>query len=447
VEEICPESVEVACGRPVTYCLAGVEPGPADVRLQLGGNLLTGAAGLSAVAVGRLSSLEEDTLNVLAAIYGSDLAVKRGYGEGFVRDIRLGVEVSNRQAFEAIRADLQYALWVLSSDNWTVEFIARAGAGEATHEWPRGLGRTLLFSGGLDSYAAATEYVSQGEPLRLVSHVTQNRVIGETQEALYGRLQGLAKTPLERTAIRVSGRTRKGWPFPQDQEREDTQRTRSLLFLGLASLVARRTGFDEIVAIAENGQMAINLPLTAARVGPFSTHTAHPEFLALAEGLFSALLNHRFTIRNPYVYLTKSEVIDRIPDGECRAGIVETVSCWRASRVGPSRHCGDCVPCLVRRFALESRGIAQAEYARDLLREDIGRLDQFDPGKRNLVEMIEFSKRILRKAPLGSQAVVEEFPDIAGVGIQIEEAVGVYARFATETMNVLAQYPGVAGIL
>jgi 7-cyano-7-deazaguanine synthase in queuosine biosynthesis len=354
----------------VKYCAAGLDADEADLRLEFGGNLFTGAAALTD-AFGKLTSLEDDTLNVLASIYGSDLAFKRGYGEGFVRDIRLTVAVRNRQAFEGVREELEYALWVLSNDNWTVEFANREGVGEGARDWPSGGGRTLLFSGGLDSYAAAAEYVAERSPLCLVSHVTQNRVVSGAQEALQRRLGALAESELRRIAVRVSGRKTRTWAFPQDQEREDTQRTRSLLFLGLAALIARRTGFDEIIAIAENGQMAINLPLTAARIGPFSTHTAHPEFLRLAEGLFRSLLGYPFAIRNPYVYLTKREVIARIPRA-FQDGIGDTVSCWRASRVGVLRHCGDCVPCLVRRLALEAGGIVLAEYARDVFREEVG---------------------------------------------------------------------------
>lgn len=64
----------------------------------------------------------------------------------------------------------------------------------------------------------------------------------------------------------------------------------------------------QVVYIAENGQMAIHLPLTQARIGAFSTHTAHPEVLAKAEYFFSEALGLTFHIRNPYVHQTKGEV-------------------------------------------------------------------------------------------------------------------------------------------
>jgi hypothetical protein len=50
---------------------------------------------------------------------------------------------------------------------------------------------------------------------------------------------------------------------------ENSQRSRSYLFLTLAALCARRVGHDEVLVIAENGQMAIHLPITQARIGPY----------------------------------------------------------------------------------------------------------------------------------------------------------------------------------
>src|SRR5213082_2450013 len=59
---------------------------------------------------------------------------------------------------------------------------------------------------------------------------------------------------------------------------ESSQRTRSFLFLTVAALCARRVGHQNIVVIAENGQMAVHLPVTEGRIGPFSTRTAQLKY-------------------------------------------------------------------------------------------------------------------------------------------------------------------------
>ena len=267
-------------------CYAGIRKiGASDLFLKFDYNLITGIK-----AFGKYfkspTSLEKDVLNVMASIYTVDLASKRAPLSGFVRDIDLKVAVVNHSIFQHVRNQLENLLYVLSRDNWNINFERLSGSTENPNDWPVNRGITLLFSGGLDSFCGAAQYLKQQVPLWLVSHITQNKVVAQAQEDLYARLKQFSPSPLERAVIRVSGRSKPDAPFPQDQDREDTQRTRSLLFLALASLVARRTGNNTVVAIAENGQLAINLPLTAARIGPFSTHTAHPEFVNKAQAFF-----------------------------------------------------------------------------------------------------------------------------------------------------------------
>ncbi|MGA2729709.1 MAG: hypothetical protein ABSE96_18025 [Terracidiphilus sp.] len=81
---------------------------------------------------------------------------------------------------------------------------------------------------------------------------------------------------------------------------ENSQRTRSFLFLTLAAITANRLGRREIVVIAENGQMAIHLPLSSARIAAFSTHTAHPDVLAEMQLYLRGAFGIDFVIQNPY---------------------------------------------------------------------------------------------------------------------------------------------------
>lgn len=426
-------------------CYAGIKKsGGADLFLKYDYNLLTGIKSLGEYFK-NLTSLERDTCNVMAAIYAVDLATKRAELTGFVRDIELKLAVVNYSAFQQVRKQLENLLYVLSRDNWNVIFERENGAPEKAQEWPAGKGVTLLFSGGLDSFCAAAQYVKARRPLWLVSHVTQNKVVAQAQKDLHGSLNQFAGSPIPRAIIRVSGRSKPDAPFPQDNDREDTQRTRSLLFLALACLVARRTGHDTVVAIAENGQLAINLPLSAARVGPFSTHTAHPQFVAEAQSFCSTLLAHKFTFENPYLYLTKSEVLSGLP-AELKKAIPESVSCWRASRVSKTNHCGECVPCLVRRVALESQGLVIPEYARDLLDEDVSKLESTDNGKRNLVDLLEFVTR-LNDSTLTDESFIEQFPEIVNPNVNFDSAKDMYLRFAQEAGSVFGKYQNVAALI
>lgn len=212
------------------------------------------------------------------------------------------------------------------------------------------------------------------------------------------------------------------------------------------SLVARRNGVEDVVVIAENGQMAIHLPLTTARIGAFSTHTAHPEFVRMMGDLLSTLLDYPLKIENPFLYMTKAEVVAGAVERH-RDVIEGTVSCWKASRViGDKKHCGYCVPCLSRRVALETHGLELPEYQKDVLREQISDLDTDNEGKRSLVEMIEFATTF---GAYRSRADLElEYPDLLmGEEIDVEAAVEMYRRFARETLDVFGRYPSVKAIM
>ena len=419
------------------------EVGGDGLLLKPGANLKHGLPNFEE-QFGAPTSLEEDLLVLASAIFACDLAFKRGEREAITRRIRLTVPVVNTAAFERVRRELQFALWTLSHDAWDVRFTAREGTPEANGAFQAGSpGKALLFSGGLDSFAAAVKFGDAGETVKLVSHVTANRAVSSSQENLLAHLDDRYPGQFERAAFRVSGfdRSSVGLPFPSDSDREETQRTRSFLFLSLAALVARRNRIQDVVMIAENGQMAIHLPLTAARISAFSTHTAHPEFVATMGPIMSKLLGYPIEITNPFLYLTKAEVVSDVVRDHADQ-LAHAVSCWKASRVRKDyNHCGYCVPCLIRRVSIEAHGTALPEYARDLLTEDVGDLSPDDDGKRNLVELCEFVATIDGR----SQAALEdEYPDLINEHIDPVEAIGMYKRFATEAKAVFSSYPNVA---
>jgi hypothetical protein len=209
------------------------------------------------------------------------------------------------------------------------------------------------------------------------------------------------------------------------------------MYLAVAALAARRTGHDELVVIAENGQMAIHLPLSAARIGAFSTHTAHPEFVAQAAQFFTSILDFNCRVTNPFLYQTKAEVVATIIPSD-RPALAQSVSCWRGARVPSFNHCGECVPCLIRRIAFEQNGILLSEYKRDLFAEDIVALGVDDEGKRNVIEIAEFARAFLS---FTDADLLLQFPDLISTDFDQGAAIGMYRRFAVEARTVRASRP------
>lgn len=418
--------------------LAGV------LALVPGENLLTGREELERALAEPLTSLESDLLLVASAVFALDLAALRGEREHYPRDLQIQLPVANLHAFRALASKLAVILYLLSGDNWTLDFIQGAGTPERAGPEEPSIGTTLLFSGGLDSLAAAVTELEAAHPLYLASHYTASRSVRTSQRRLIEYLSGAFPDQVRRIAAHVTGRSRSGLFFPADGERERSQRTRSLLFLTIGALVARHTNYREILMIAENGQMAIHLPLSPSRIGAFSTHTAHPQFVDAVSEMLGELFSCAFTLVNPFLYHTKSEVVQCLATRH-RPAIPLSVSCWRGSRQALN-HCGQCVPCLLRRIALEINGVHIPEYQRDVLREDLLSKSEDDEGKRNLHELGEF---ISWFAPgqHSTAELLDQFPDLFNPSFDQTEAISMYRRFSVEAQQVLSAYPQLGAFL
>lgn len=416
-----------------------------DLILSPGKNLRNGRRELSK-EFKNLTTLEIDLLNVASSIFACDIAFKRGERENISRKIELTIPVVNYAIFTSIQDQLQYALFFLSHDAWKIEFLPSEGVPEATKVWEKESDdAVLLFSGGLDAFSAAVYLGDQNNKVELVSHITANPTVRGAQERLFAYLKTEYPDQFNHTPIYVSGRKTKEFEFPSGTNREDSQRTRSLLFLTLAGIIARRKGFQDIIYIAENGQLAIHLPLTAARISAFSTYTAHPEFLNEMKSLLGKILGYPISIKNPFLYKTKAEVIENVATNHSEP-IKQTISCWKASRIqGDLNHCGVCIPCLIRRIALEFNGSPLPEYRDDIFREAVANLPSNHKGKRNIAEMGEFVKIF---ESVGSQAELEEFyPDLVNDHFDAEQAANMYIRFAKEARTVFYRYPNLKKFL
>lgn len=425
--------------------IIGDNAGGRDVHLLPGQNLYTGIDKF-VKEFGTADSLETDLFNLASGIYAADLAVKRDEREHYIRNIELSVEVINLHLFERVRSDIEHALFVVSKDNWKIKFLQKKGSPITSFEWRKKEGAVLLFSGGIDSMCAASEFVKEKKQLVLVSHNSHmNHVVDTCQNNIHDVLEKHYKTQIRHIHIKVYGRNQGGYSFPKDDLRENTQRTRSFLFLTLAALVTRRCDFNKILFMAENGQFAIHLPLNAARVGPFSTHTADPEFVRSVQKIFQVLLgNPDFEIHNPFLYKTKAEVFAVLPD-ELKKAARASASCWMIQRL--NKHCGYCVPCISRRIALEYNGISFDEYETDLFKTDVSKLEDTNDRRRNLTDYLEFILKFRDVTDANKYDLSYEFVELFNEAFDFDGAVNLYRRVATQSLKVFEKYPHVKKLL
>lgn len=413
-----------------------------DVIFEVGKNLITGEKDFQKL-YGSITTLEGDLLLIAASILAADRCTPRGEREDYVsRGFDISIPIVNIGRLQPLIGLIESTLRTLSHDSWRISFRQADGELEKKFSTKKSPGKTLLFSGGLDSLAAAFQFGVKNTTLQLVSHVTKNRQTSDAQKVLVGMLK--------QTGVDVPHRqffvsSKNGQPSPAIlHDAENSQRTRSFLFLTLGAIAARRAGHQELLMLAENGQMAIHLCLSIARVGAFSTHTAHPNVLARMEQFIQEALLVNIKLTNPYVDMTKAEVVASLVKKLPKAIPIST-SCWRNTRLPASAtHCGACIPCMIRRIAIEYHAKDSTAYARDAFNEEIGALPEDDEARRNLVDLTEF---ILQFERLPDIEIMSNWPDLYSNNINATAAIGMYRRAAKESRRVLAQYPKLNALL
>jgi hypothetical protein len=103
----------------------------------------------------------------------------------------------------------------------------------------------------------------------------------------------------------------------------------------------------------ENGIVSINLPIAEHVLGTRASRTTHPRVLSDCSKLFSLLLSDAFQVQNPYLWLTKTDVLRCIAEHECSDLVANSVSCTKVRYATKSlKQCGVCSQCVDRRMAV-----------------------------------------------------------------------------------------------
>src|SRR5262249_8930861 len=122
----------------------------------------------------------------------------------------------------------------------------------------------------------------------------------------------------------------------------------------------------------ENGVVSLNLPISEQVVGARATRTTHPQVLDGFATLFSLLIEETFTVDNPFLWMTKTEVVNLVGDAGCAGLIADSVSSTHTQeQTAESPHCGRCAQCISRKFATLASRVGDLDpsslYRLDLL--------------------------------------------------------------------------------
>lgn len=284
-----------------------------------------------------------DLLSLALSVIAADSAVlKPKSADGWTREIELNVEVSSPEFWTDQAPLIEQMLRFLTTDIWQVSFV------ESTHQHPTPKEpaappevAVALLSGGIDSLVGVLDLAAKGIKPFTVSQV----VLGDAEKQTKFAAEISGGLPHLQLNHNVT------WAGSNDLN----QRARSFIFLAYGvlaatSLKAYSDGATIPLYVSENGLISINPPLTDGRLGSLSTRTTHPVFIALVQQLLDNA-NIRVRILNPYQFRTKGEMLAECLDQKyLLANAHLATSCGRYRRNG-FKHCGRCVPCLIRRAA------------------------------------------------------------------------------------------------
>jgi REase_DpnII-MboI/Queuosine biosynthesis protein QueC len=363
--------------KPRTFLCGGakaeVETGHVSVPLDTTGperNVNLRLEDVAKVMTSALNPRVLDFLELAAYIYAADSSVARDTGwldqastEPWGREFTFHVAVRDPIFWSDPRtiAVLTRLLKFLSDDAYNFHFHQMEHSlpvqmylelGDL-QDWPfYGVDRVLMFSGGLDSLAGAVDTAASGSPLVLVSH-RPVAALSKRQQDLFTALRSGVQSNMIRIPVWVNKESGLGRDF--------SQRTRSFLFAALGTAVAESVQAEGL-RFFENGIVSLNLPVADEVLRSRASRTTHPMSLAYLAELCSLVIGRNLAVDNPYIHLTKTEVLEQIRDHGASKLIMHTVSCahYGIHQSSSRRHCGTCSQCIDRRVAVLASG--QSDY-------------------------------------------------------------------------------------
>lgn len=324
------------------------------------------------------TNLAVDFLFVSAVIYCIDKLIPRSISiDNWTRQLQVEIPVSDPDLWNQNAENFNSAISFLTGDFWNISYRDL----ECNLVRPKKVRYRLfpletpdavsLFSGGLDSLIGAIDWLESNPEgtIKLVSHYDPD-VAGpkSDQKRLIGELKEYYGNRISYVQVRV-GQTPSGG--------EATFRSRSIIFIGLGIYVASSVGENISLIMPENGNIALNVPLTPSRRGACSSRTAHPFFLN-SIGKEIQDLGFQNRIINPFELKTKGECVEQCFNQSVLRNLASiSVSCAKRGRHKihsinrSARQCGRCMPCIYRRAALHKIGLDTEDYGRDICKGEV----------------------------------------------------------------------------
>lgn len=386
-----------------------------------------------------------DLLILAAHVHAADTRISRTEQsqDSWTREIRLVVPVSDPSRWSTTVKTLTNLLNFLTGDRWLIGFRSRPKKFAsiiplASRNLVSSSFDTIsLFSGGLDSLIGAIDLLEGGRKPLLISHAGEGAT-SDAQRKLFSKLAKHYKSSsFDQLRVWMAFNN----SLVTNVSSEDTTRGRSFLFFALGIFAG--TGLDKrfTLRVPENGLIALNVPLDPLRLGSNSTRTTHPYYIARWNDLLTELgINGK--VENPYWDKTKGEMVSECSNGSLLTALAaDSLSCsspakgrWQGRSI---EHCGYCLPCLIRRAALNvawGQGKDATIYSVSDLRAQI--LDTRESGGKQ-VRSFQFAITRLRERPDIASLLIHKPGSLADDVGKLDQLANVYRRGLEEVGQLI----------
>ncbi|MDI9895678.1 queuosine biosynthesis protein queC [Rhodococcus sp. IEGM 1381] len=307
-------------------------------------------------ALGNVTAPARDLARIAVAAYLADRTIARSSAY-FSRRMEVIVHLDDPDRFlSPTGQQLVNLLSWLTGDAWTLTPVSNQSTATPPSEVAEIRDEVMLLSGGLDSFCG-TVASFDGQSSRLhLGHRDHSRAIVHAQDELNTALRQWDPT-FAWKRVRIAPKT----------TRENSTRTRSLMFMTLATAAATAISASR-VTVPENGFTSLNPPMLPSRGGALSTKSTHPWTFQQANGILQDL-TIPVTLVNPYAMSTKSAMLRAAVDNrgdKVLALASQTISCSKLDGGlgyeggSPNVNCGLCIACLVRKGAFLGAGLPDA---------------------------------------------------------------------------------------
>ena len=239
-----------------------------------------------------------------------------------------------------------------------LDTLAEKAGSHGLQQDPSAITDVSLFSGGLDSTCGLASLYDRAQTVALASY--------------YGR-QAKQRSVGQALGFENHFQLACQWGGPRERFGGQFQ-YRSLFFLAIAAALANSYAVGRIYQF-ENGPLACALPPSGIYR---MTRHAHPALHHHASTLFGRIFVRPFEINNPFLSQTKRKAVEFLKDA-CRVRerlrwvLQLTETCWNLNsrsvlgvvKKANGQACGVCIPCIIRRTALDDDPVVVAADLRD----------------------------------------------------------------------------------